>query len=349
MDEKSLYSYYKDHISGKENTLRNLLDRIGCTDLFCGIIPSPVQIGFRSRAKFRVFRSNGHVKVIGTDPLKGDGDAKETIWILPDLGKVLVKRVCDTLRSGPDKFPVDGFEVQLAHGKKEAHLTIALKKSNNGAMDEFAHALFAAVPGLKGVAVPSHQAHYGSSFLSHEICGIEINAHHAAFFQSNFYLTSLLVYVVREILKREKKASIFDFYCGVGLFSLQIADSRSHITGIDNNAKAIESARKNAEILGYKNVSFLCRDVGRYIKNLGSVETDLAIINPPRSGCSESIISAVAGMEPRIVCQVSCDPETSVRDLGEWKKKGYAVQSLDAFDMFPFTDFLETAAVLKRE
>jgi tRNA/tmRNA/rRNA uracil-C5-methylase (TrmA/RlmC/RlmD family) len=36
-------------------------------------------------------------------------------------------------------------------------------------------------------------------------------------------------------------------------------------------------------------------------------------------------------------------------DLAVWKKCGYEVLSLQAFDMFPFTDFLETVTVLERK
>ncbi len=349
MNEVGLYILYREHIRDKEIHFENLLKQIGYSGFFSGIFPSPVQVGFRNRAKFRIFRNNGRIKIIGTDPIRGDDTVEKTMWILPDWGQALVNRVCDVIRDRPDKIPIDGFEVQLTHGKKSAHLTLSLRKTADNCTDELAHSLLEDTPGLKGVAVPSKGAHYGSSFLTHRICGLEINAHHTAFFQSNFFLTSILVNKVKEILKEEKKETIFDFYCGVGLFSLQVGDNFSQITGVDNNKNAIDSAKKNAETLNFKNARFTCSSVDDYVQDAEPVELDLAIINPPRSGCTARNISIIARMGPEVVCQVSCAPDTSVRDLEEWKKNGYVVQSLLAFDMFPFTNFLETAAVLKRE
>jgi 23S rRNA (uracil1939-C5)-methyltransferase len=73
------------------------------------------------------------------------------------------------------------------------------------------------------------------------------------------------------------------------------------------------------------------------------------LINPPRSGCPPKVINAITSRNPNHVLLISCSLKTHAIDLVMWKKGGYEILSLKAFDMFPFTDFLETVTVLKRE
>ena len=52
-------------------------------------------------------------------------------------------------------------------------------------------------------------------------------------------------------------------------------------------------------------------------------------------------MNSVAQIGPERIVYVSCNPETLVRDLKYFKKKGYRVSKGVGVDMFPFTDSLE--------
>ena len=43
----------------------------------------------------------------------------------------------------------------------------------------------------------------------------------------------------------------------------------------------------------------------------------------------------------------ACDPATLARDLGRFRRAGWHVQSVRAFDMYPNTHHVETLAVLE--
>ena len=73
------------------------------------------------------------------------------------------------------------------------------------------------------------------------------------------------------------------------------------------------------------------------------------ILAPPRKGCGEDVLRTVAGMEPKRIVYVSCDPATLARDCAALKELGYEVKEVAAFDLFPRTAHVETVALLRSE
>jgi 23S rRNA (uracil1939-C5)-methyltransferase len=142
---------------------------------------------------------------------------------------------------------------------------------------------------------------------------------------------------------------MLDLYCGVGLFSLLSGNKKRKINGVDSNTKAIESAQKNAARLGLEGASYVCLAVQEYFQKYDVESPDIVIVDPPRTGCQAQVISMIARLKPQKICLVSCAIDTHVRDLIQWKKEGYAAESLHALDMFPFSEFIETVTVLNRK
>jgi hypothetical protein len=60
----------------------------------------------------------------------------------------------------------------------------------------------------------------------------------------------------------------------------------------------------------------------------------------------EAFTTLVATSVPRLI-YVSCDPLTLARDLDRLSHAGYRVLRVQAFDMFPQTDQVETVALLE--
>ena len=55
-----------------------------------------------------------------------------------------------------------------------------------------------------------------------------------------------------------------------------------------------------------------------------------------------------AGMEPKRVVYVSCNPETLARDLFTLSKGGYRVKKIQPVDMFPHTNHVECVVEIVR-
>ena len=75
---------------------------------------------------------------------------------------------------------------------------------------------------------------------------------------------------------------------------------------------------------------------------------DVVFMDPPRSGSTEQFIDAVSFLNPDKVVYISCNPETQVRDIKYFKKKGYEVKKLQPVDLFPWTSHTETVCLLSR-
>ncbi len=345
----TLLEVYKQSLSSKKARIKKFLSDVACDHLYTDIVPTAVEQGFRSRAKFRIYGTLQKFRVMGTDPLSGEVPAPDAMWILPDWGRKLVTDTLGFISENLSDHWIDGLEIQLTHGSRYAHLALSAKRSCRRSYTELANLLMNKIPFLKGVSIPSQKSDFGDPYLLHNIHGKKFFSHYAAFFQSNLQLTPILLEVVRERFQKRRARRIIDFYCGIGLFSLFLTRNDGAIVGVDNGKKAIESARKNAEFQGVTQASFFCSSVDMYAQHARLLPDDFVLIDPPRSGCSDSLIEAIAGQGPHQVCSISCCLETHIRNLENWIRKGYTIQSFSAFDMFPFTEFLETVALLGKK
>ena len=70
------------------------------------------------------------------------------------------------------------------------------------------------------------------------------------------------------------------------------------------------------------------------------------IVDPPRTGLSREALNGIIRLRAGRIVYVSCDVATLARDVRRLVDAGYAVDRLDAFDLFPNTPHVETVVVL---
>ena len=70
---------------------------------------------------------------------------------------------------------------------------------------------------------------------------------------------------------------------------------------------------------------------------------------PVRAGCSEEVLKAAEGMNPKRIVYVSCNTATFARDAKILKSEGYEIKEVQPVDMFPQTMHVETVALLCRK
>ena len=75
---------------------------------------------------------------------------------------------------------------------------------------------------------------------------------------------------------------------------------------------------------------------------------DVIVMDPVRAGCSEEVLKAAAGMNPKRIVYVSCNPATFARDAKILKLEGYEIKEIQPVDMFPQTMHVETVALMIR-
>ena len=74
----------------------------------------------------------------------------------------------------------------------------------------------------------------------------------------------------------------------------------------------------------------------------------ILVMDPPRNGSTEEFIASVSNSGIKDIVYISCNPETLARDLRSFIKKKYSVKKIVPFDMFPWTDHVETVCYLTK-
>ncbi len=172
-----------------------------------------------------------------------------------------------------------------------------------------------------------------------------------SFFQNNFFLLPKLVETVRGFLHDSGSRHLVDIYCGVGFFSLELAEAVDSFVGVEYDRMAIKAARQNAMTRGIKNGEFIA---GAAEETLPGIVSGLspgnttALLDPPRKGCAPAMLELLRQVRPAQVVYVSCHPATMARDLKILcAEDRYHLRRLVPHDMFPQTQHVECVADLR--
>ena len=171
-----------------------------------------------------------------------------------------------------------------------------------------------------------------------------------SFLQVNRIQTQHLYETAREFLSAGPEETVVDAYCGVGTISLLVAEDCRRVIGVEQVAPAIDDAKANALANGVQNAEFLCGNVEDILPSLVSKgETiDAVVLDPPRKGCEEAALKAIAASGASRVVYVSCNPSTLARDCKYLAEHGFILSAVRPVDMFPQTCHVETVVLMSR-
>lgn len=198
---------------------------------------------------------------------------------------------------------------------------------------------------------------YGRDYIYDILCDVKLKLSAPAFYQVNHGAAELLYNKAKELAMPKKTDTLLDLYCGVGSIGLSMAKEVSEIIGIEIVDSAVICARENADNCEIKNAYFYTGDAADTEKLLDNAETtlgrkiepDIVILDPPRAGCSENLISFVSKLNPKRIVYISCNPTTLARDAALFHGLGYEVGEVTPFDLFPMTGHVESVVCLTRE
>lgn len=170
-----------------------------------------------------------------------------------------------------------------------------------------------------------------------------------AFFQTNVGAARELVRLV--LAGVGGAARVLDLYSGSGLFALPLAAAGASVTAIEENRQAIADLKANLRLnrLPGGRVRAIAARVEEALDRAAHEPWDAVVLDPPRDGCAPGVLSQVfERIAPPVAVYVSCNPEALARDLDAIRRAGYAIEALQAVDMFPHTEHIETVVVLRR-
>jgi 23S rRNA (uracil1939-C5)-methyltransferase len=183
---------------------------------------------------------------------------------------------------------------------------------------------------------------------------LTLSFHPQDFVQSNAEVNRVMVTQALSLLAPKPHEHIVDLFCGVGNFSLAIAQQAGFVTGIEGVDTMVVRAQNNAQSNALENTHFMVKDLAsetfgpRTIVNNPLFDTprpiDAMVLDPPRSGAKE-ICQKIREFLPKRIVYVSCDSSTFARDAKILIEKGYHFAQLGLMDMFPQTAHIELMAL----
>jgi 23S rRNA (uracil1939-C5)-methyltransferase len=228
----------------------------------------------------------------------------------------------------------------------QAVLTVTTAHQSKGA-ESAAQAMLAALPGLVG---RRHHVLAGDAEIEEVIDGLRYRVSAGSFFQVNVEIVGRIFEFMRPRLKGNGK--VVDLYCGAGTFALYFASHGYDVHGVEENSQAIAEAVGNARLNGLQSSTHF--QAGRVEELVGSDALQTALreawmlfLDPPRKGCDQVTLAAIAEARVPNVWYLSCDPATLARDSKFLVAKGYRLATVQPFDMFPQTGHVEALVQLE--
>lgn len=204
-------------------------------------------------------------------------------------------------------------------------------------------------PARTNVILGPHWAHLeGPATVREEVGGVAIHYPPAAFGQNHLELADRLASQVADWIP--DGARVCEFHAGCGALGLGCLDRVERLTlnelspaGLEGLAAGLaerpESERARARVVAGRAGEH--RDLAR--------DADVVIVDPPRRGLEPELLEALIADPPARLIAVSCGLDAFERETRALLEGGrMELVELQAFDLFPFTEHVETLARFER-
>ena len=364
---------YEAELAIKKSWVDGHFKRIGKLDIACDtILPSPEENGYRNKAQipcgkdaegkpsFGFFASHSH-RIIPC----------ENCALQPDFYTDIVKTVENWMNENKiEPYDEETHRGILRHlfirdGRVSGEMMVCLVANT----DKLPHAkklvtsLLKTDPQIASIILnvnkkPGNEilgktciTLYGKEGITDTLCGLSFDISPLSFYQVNHDGAEILYKTAADFAELSENDILLDLYCGVGTIGLSMAGKAKKLIGVEVIPAAVENAKKNAKKNGVENAEFICADAGEAAEKLAAdgIRPDVVVIDPPRKGCGDEVVSAMQKMSPRRIVMVSCNSATAARDCAKLAEIGYIPTKMRAVDMFPRTGHVETVVCLKRQ
>ena len=354
---------YETQVREKFAVFRETLSRVGglSPELVEEIEPSPKIFAYRHRLQFHVHHETGAL-----------GFLKRRSHDLVPIRRCLlateeINQVLEKLPEIPAWKRLHPYVTRVNLGTSIAEGRVSmLFWTRIPPKEEDLEEILSALPVLKAIyywirgrdpigPFPPDAPHRGRRLfpVPPEFSGLNREVHFYAlpgvFVQANWEINLRLIGWVKKTARLEETEEVLDLHCGMGNFLLPLVADAGRGYGVDTDHRAVADARYNSKVWGLTRVSFEVLSALEALMELfKNAETyPLVILDPPRGGCKELTRFLPEVASDRLV-YVSCDPPTLARDLKLLIQRGFKVETIRAFDMFPQTYHLESATILRR-
>ena len=173
------------------------------------------------------------------------------------------------------------------------------------------------------------------------------------FTQVNHTINNKMVTQAIQLLELKPEDRVFDLFCGLGNFSLPIAQRAANVLAVEGDHALVQRAKDNAQLNDIDNVQFQAADLSKPLLDVPwfaqfiKQGVDKMLLDPPRSGAIE-IIRDLHKVKFKRIVYVSCHPGSLARDTDCLvNEQGYRLVKAGIMDMFPHTAHVEAMAVFE--
>ncbi|KAH6788186.1 RNA methyltransferase family protein [Perilla frutescens var. hirtella] len=160
---------------------------------------------------------------------------------------------------------------------------------------------------------------FGKPTIMESLRGSKFQISANSIFQTNTHQAEILYKLIEDCscLKRDGSEIVLDLFCGTGTIGLTLAKKAKHVYGFEIADQAVTDARRNANLNGICNATFVQGDLNKIGENFGEYfpKPDLVITDPNRPGMHMKLIKFLLNLKASRIVYVSCNPATRARDL----------------------------------
>lgn len=174
--------------------------------------------------------------------------------------------------------------------------------------------------------------------------------HPLDFTQVNRHMNQEMVDQALRLLNPQANERVLDLFCGLGNFSLPMAQKAQEVLGVEGAYTAVAQAERNAIHNHLDNVKFVAYDLTQSLVSAPWAQQtfDKIVLDPPRSG-AQTVVEQLNRFQAKQILYISCNPATFCRDAAILvHQQGYALAELGVMDMFPHTAHIELMGLFKK-
>lgn len=171
------------------------------------------------------------------------------------------------------------------------------------------------------------------------------------FTQVNFAMNQKMLMQALSWLDLQPDDEVLDLFCGLGNFTLPIAQRVRRVVGVEGSKALVNWAKHNAAQNQINNADFYQADLAQDTRMMAwrvKYQYNKVLIDPPRAG-AQNMMSLIHALAPKKIVYVSCHPATLARDIAILVNEyGYHLSKAGAMDMFTHTVHVESMVLLEK-
>jgi 23S rRNA (uracil1939-C5)-methyltransferase len=341
---------YEAQLRYKKEILLETLSRLGGIR-WPGEVPvhaSP-PFGYRNRAQWKARRAGDAVAIGYLEAGTQSVCAADQCPILSPRLEETLKRLGELLAAR--QIPATLVEAEAFADDKDERLLLSASFADlaGGTAKALGERVRGSLPAVESLLL--HDASrdrfdlFGPGFLRYTAAGRGYRVGHLSFFQVNRFL-------VDELARRATAGAAgrlaLELYAGVGLFSLQLANTFERVVAAEANPAATRDLEENIRAApGGPPIEARTQQAEELLARYHG-HPELVLLDPPRTGISDVVRGRLVALGASEIRYVSCDPATLARDLAGLSS-AYELAEIELFDLFPQSFHMETLVRLRRK